>query len=84
MLSSCRLQHLKDIFKAGDLPQVKSLLSLFIMTIKNDPRSVGFIKMDASAEEMHLLTYSSLHALTMNSQLPVFSAWFFGGGIYLH
>lgn len=79
MLSSCRLQHLKDIFKAGDLPRVKSLLSLFIMTIKNDPRSLGFIKMNVSAEEMHLLTYSSLHALTVNSQLPVFSAWFLAG-----
>lgn len=60
----------------GDLPQVKSLLSLFIMTIKNDHRSWGFIKINDSPEEMHLLTYSSLHAPTVNSQLPVFPAWF--------
>lgn len=86
MLSSHQLQHLKDIFKRGlgDLPEVKSLLSLFIMTIKNDYSSSGFIKINAPPEEKHLFTYSSLHALTVNSQLPVFSSLAFGSQIYLH
>ncbi len=46
------------------------------MTIKNDQTSLGFIMINGPPEEMHLLTYSSLHALTVNSQLPVFPAWF--------
>lgn len=58
------------------MPQVKSLLSLFIMTVKNDHTSLNFIKINEPPEEMHLLTYSSLHALMVNSKLPVFPDWF--------
>lgn len=36
----------------------------------------GFIKINDPGEKMHLLTYSSLYGLTLNSQLPVFLAWF--------
>ena len=36
----------------------------------------GFIKINDPGEEMHLLTYSSLHGLALNSQLPVFLAGF--------
>lgn len=56
---------------AGNLPQVKSLLSFFIMMIKNEHNSLGFIKINDPPAERHLLTYSSLHALLVNSQLPV-------------
>lgn len=37
---------------------------------------LAFIKMNDPPEEMHLLTYSSFHALIVNSQLPVSPAVF--------
>lgn len=46
------------------------------MRIKNDHRFLGFIKINDPPEEMHLLTYSSFHALIVNSQLPVSRAAF--------
>lgn len=41
------------------------------MMIKNEHNSLGFIKINDPPAERHLLTYSSLHALLVNSQLPV-------------
>lgn len=64
-------RHFQSGAAAGNLPQVESLLSLFIMTIKNYHNSLGFIKINDPAAETHLLTYSSLHELAVNSQLPV-------------
>lgn len=46
------------------------------MTINNGHKSLSFIKINDPPEEMHLLTYSSLHVLAVNSKLPVFPAWF--------
>lgn len=50
LLSKRSLRHLKDIFKAGNLPRVKSLLSRFIRTIINDHTSLSFIKTNDSPE----------------------------------